>query len=181
MFKLRLKQELLLRKYKKNYRLITILLVVIIVCIIGYFMSISPKPDPVPKSIQNRVSFTIFYPVPSQQTVFKQDSFKYNKSLSQITFVVNFDKRNITFAEQSTPGSFNSSPSFYQSFVQKLGGYATFDAVNGRVDLTLPIQTEEQTAIMNAKGTLLFANSSGKISENNWKLLFNSVNNIQPK
>ena len=140
----------------------------------------SPKPDPVPKSIQNNVSFAIFYPQPSQQTVFKQNSFKYDKTLAQVTFVINFDKQKITFAEQSTPDSFVNDPNLYSQFVKSLNGYTSFDSLNGRVDLVRPTELRTETGVMNAKGTLMFAESDGNLNEDNWRLVFNSLLNTQP-
>lgn len=86
----------------------------------------------------------------------------------------------ITFAEQSSPDSFAADPNFYPAFIQKLGGYDTFNSVNGQVDLTRPAQVNAETGVMNTKGTLLFARSDGDLSETNWKLLFNSLDYTQP-
>ena len=152
----------------------------IISVIVFLFISSSSQPPIVPNDIISQVNFPIFYPPVSQQMTVEAGSYRYAKSLGQVTFIVNFDNKHITFAEQSSPDSFAADPSFYTAFVQKLGGYANFDSVNGRVDLTRPAQVNNETGVMNAKGTLLFAKSTGDISEDNWKLLFNALDYTKP-
>jgi hypothetical protein len=176
-----IKRRLLIKKYRNNYRLVSIFLAIVIVVIVGYFIFGISNPEPIPIAIQNKVSFPIFYPKPSKQVVIANNSFKYDKSKGQVIFNISYDKQNITFAQQSSPDSFSADPNFYQSLVQSLNGYASFDSIDGQVNLTLPNQTKDQTAVMNAKGTLLFANSSGKLSQAEWKLLFNTLNNTQPQ
>jgi len=176
-----IKRRLLIKRYRNNYRLVSLLLAIFIVIIVGYFVYVISNSDPIPTTIQKSVTFPIFYPKPSKQVVIKSSSFKYDKSKGQVTFSIGYDKRNITFAEQSSPDSFSADPNFYQSLVQSLNDYASFETIDGQVNLTLPNQTKDQTAVMNAKGTLLFANSNGKLSQANWKLLFNTLNNTQPQ
>jgi hypothetical protein len=175
-----LKRRLLIEKYKRNSRLAATLLIVVGLVVVGYIFFVARQPSTVPKSITSSVQFPIFYPKPGKQITIKQTSFKYDKSLGQVSFIVNYAGSAITFAEQSSPDSFSADPTFYPAFIQKLNGYDTFSGVDGRVDLTLPSETHEQTAIMNAKGTLVFASTSGKISESSWKLLFYSLSNTQP-
>jgi|GEM_PF-2290238 hypothetical protein len=174
-----IRRRQLIEKYKRNARLVSVLLIICL-GIIGYIIYLNRTPSPIPKDISSAVQFPIFYPEASKQIIVKKTSFKYDKSHGQVSFIVNFNSNNITFAEQGSPDSFSADPNFYTAFVQKLNGYATFSGVDGRVDLTLPSETHEQTAVMNAKGTLLFATTSSQISEANWKLLFNTLNNTQP-
>jgi len=175
-----LKRRLLIERYKRNSRLAATLLIVVGLAIAGYIFFVVGRTSFVPKSITSSVQFPIFYPKPSKQIIIKQPSFKYDKSDGQVSFIVSYKGSSITFAEQSSPDSFSADPNFYPAFIQKLNGYGTFSGVDGRVDLTLPSETHEQTAIMNAKGTLVFASTSGQISESNWKLLFYDLNNTQP-
>jgi hypothetical protein len=164
----------------KTRLIITAIGLVVIVLAAGGTIAYIKRGSVVPRTIAKQVNFVIFYPKPSQQTGIEEKTFKYSSSLGQVSFIVNFAGQQITFAEQSSPDSFSVDPSFYSAFIQKLNGYATFDSIDGRVDLTQPTEVNAQTAIMNAKGTLLFAKASGNISENNWRLLFNSVVYNQP-
>jgi hypothetical protein len=165
---------------KKYTYLVRIALVgfVIAGALLGVFFL--EKPSTIPESILKQVNFVIFYPNPSGQTMIERNTIKYDKSLEQVSFIVDFGGRSITFAEQSSPDSFAADPNFYPEFIEKLGGYVTFNSVSGRVDLTRPAQVNAETGVMNARGTLLFAKSNGNLNENNWKLLFNSFSYTQP-
>jgi hypothetical protein len=163
---------------KKLRRSIVGIVIVLAVAIAVYVHCM--KPSVVPSTIRKRANFAIFYPNPSKQIYIPVNSFKYDASLNQVAFVVRFAGRSVTFAEQPSPDSFAADPTFYSNFITKLGGYATFSSIDGTVSLTEPAQVDTQTAVMNTKGTLLFAKSSGNINENNWKLLFNSLSYTQP-
>jgi hypothetical protein len=153
-----------------------VLLLAVVICVYAY----TRGPSAVPSTIREQANFAIFYPNPTQQIYILPGSFKYDKSLAQVAFIARFAGQSVTFAEQSSPDSFAADPTFYSNFITKLGGYATFSSVDGTVSLTEPAQVNTQTAVMNTKGTLLFAKSSGNISENDWKLLFNSLSYTQP-
>lgn len=142
-------------------------------------IAILHQPALLPKDIKKQVNFVVFYPTGSQ-AVIEKSSFKYDSSLKLLSFDTNFAGKQITFAEQGTPDSFVDDSNFYPKFIDSLNGYATFSSIQGQVDLTVPKEFNNQTGVMNAKGTLLFAKSSGNISEDNWKQLFNSFNYIKP-
>lgn len=159
---------------------ISISLIVVTLLIIG-FIWWRQSNMVIPRSITKQANYVIFYPVKNQQAVIQKQSFIYDKSLQEVSFIVNLGGQSITFGEQSSPDSFSDDPNFYPQFIQKLNGYATFSSVNGTVDLTLPSDTKHQTGIMNAKGTLLFVQSTtGNLSENAWKQLFNLLVYTQP-
>ncbi len=135
----------------------------------------------VPSSILKQVSFVIFYPVNNAQLVIEKKGFKYNSSDKQVSFIVRYDGQSITFGEQGSPDSFSDDSSFYPQFIQSLNGYASFASVNGTVNLVTPTETKNEAGVLNAKGTLLFAQSTtGNLSENAWKTLFNTLVYVQP-
>ena len=164
----------------KKKLIILVSVLVLSVTLITVFLQLR-KPSIVPRSILNQIDFAIFYPPVNQQTTIETATFKYAKSLKQVSFIVDFSGQRITFAEQGSPDSFGADPNFYPQFIKSLKGYATFDSVNGRVDLARPAQVNAETGVMNAKGTLMFAKSDGNLSEDNWKLLFNSLSYTQPR
>ena len=155
------------------------MIVLAVAAMVGAYVYNS-RPSVIPSAIRRQANFAIFYPNPSKQIYILPSSFKYDTSLSQVAFAARFANRSITFAEQSSPDSFAATPTFYANFITKLGGYATFSSIDGTVSLTEPAQVNAQTAVMNTKGTLLFAKSSNDMSENNWRLLFNSLSFTQP-
>lgn len=136
----------------------------------------------VPPSIANQASFVIFYPANGSQITIQKTSFKYDNTNKQVSFIVAYQGQSITFGEQSSPDSFSDDQNFYPQFIQSLNGYSTFSSANGSVDLTKPTETNHETGVMNSKGTLLFAqDTTGNLSENAWKQLFNALIFIQPK
>jgi len=139
------------------------------------------NPSPIPSSIRHQISYVIFYPKAGPQIVIEKSTIKYSKSLGQVSFIVDYDGQHITFAEQGSPDSFAANPNFYSQFTNSLNGYATFDTINGTASLTVPTEVKHEVGVMNARGTLLFAQSTtGNLSENVWKQLFNSLIYVQP-
>jgi hypothetical protein len=138
------------------------------------------KSKPVPAAIRKQANFVIFYPS-SKDAKIKSATFQYNSALKSVSFIINYMGKEVTFAEQASPDSFADDPNYYPKFAEKLNNYATFETVNGRVDLTRPNKVNSETGLMNAKGTLLFAKSNGDISEDSWKRLFNALSFVGPQ
>ncbi len=174
-----IKRRLLINKYRNNFRLISAISVIVLLSFGIYIANKIINPVPIPSSIVNSVKFAIFYPQPNKQIVYQKGSFEYDKSKGQVIFNIHYDGQEVTFSEQSSPDAFSANPNYYQSLVSGLNNYATFASINGQVNLTIPSQTKQQTAIMNTKGTLLFVNSRGDLNENNWKILFASLKYTQ--
>lgn len=166
------------RRDSLAYQLGVLVLAIIVLVLV---FALTYKSPVIPKSITSQANFAIFYPVENSQVTIEKNTFKYNKSLGQMSFIVDYLQQQVTFAEQSEPDAFTADPAFYTNFIGKLNGYATFASVNGRVDLTNPANINGQTGVMVTKGTLLFAKSTNAISESNWKLLFNDLISTQPK
>jgi hypothetical protein len=165
---------------KKTYFLGGIILSLILAIGLIYFF-LNHNKIPIPKAISREVKYTILYPQPSKSVLYDKTSFKYAKTQSILSFIIKFNNSYITFAEQSTPEPFNASTTFFSSFTQRLDSYATLNTTDGQVVLTLPPQTKEEIAVMNIKGTLLFASTKSKISETNWNFLFNTLQSVQPE
>ena len=175
-----------MKKYRINrrsrsFRPIAIILVVAVIIsglsLYRYYYNSSP----IPNSIRHQINYVIFYPKSSNQIVIEKSTFKYSKSLGQVSFIVEYGGQHITFAEESSPDSFAADPNFYSQFTNSLNGYATFDTVNGTASLTIPTEVKHEVGVMNAKGTLMFAQSTtGNLGENAWKQLFNSLIYVQP-
>jgi hypothetical protein len=175
-----------MKKYRINrrnraFRPILIIITVVVLIIGAGFYHYYHNQSPVPSSILHKINFVIFYPKTNGQTFIEKNTFKYSKSLGQVSFIVEYDGQHITFAEEGSPDSFAADPNFYSQFTSSLNGYATFDTVNGSASLTKPTEVKHEVGVMNTKGTLLFAQSTtGNLSENAWKQLFNSLVYVQP-
>jgi hypothetical protein len=136
---------------------------------------------PISASIRKQVNFTLLYPKSSAAIKLDQKSIKYDPSVKQLSFIVTLSGRTITFSEQTAPDQFADVAEYYPKFIAQLQGYATFTNAIGKVDLTRPKDVKNQVAVINAKGTLLFARSNGDLTEDDWKRLFNSLIVIPPQ
>jgi hypothetical protein len=175
-----------MKKYRINRRSRSfrpIVTLIALAAIVGgiFLYNYYDHQSPVPSNILHQINFVIFYPKSNSQIVIEKNTFKYSKSLQVVSFMVNYDDKSITIGEQATPDSFSDDPNFYPQFIQKLNGYDTLASVNGSVDLVIPSNTNHETGVMNAKGTLMFAQSTmGNLGENAWRQLFNSLVYVQP-
>jgi hypothetical protein len=134
----------------------------------------------IPAAIARQTNFVLFYPREEPDIKIQTSSIKYSTSIKQFSFIVNYQGRSITFAEQTTPEQFTDIPAYKDAFLTKLGSYETFENSIGRVDLTRPKETKNQVAVMISKGTLVFAQTNRDMTEDQWRELFNKIVFLQP-
>ncbi len=135
----------------------------------------------IPVEIGRQANFVVFYPQTSEEIKLDQKTLTYNPSLKQLSFVVSFSNRYITFSQQNTPDQFNDIPEYFPKLIEKMNRYSTIENANGKVSLTRPSEAKSQVAVMNSKGTLLFAKTDGDMTDDSWKRLFNSLTHLQPR
>jgi hypothetical protein len=81
----------------------------------------------------------------------------------------------MVLSEQPTPDSFTDVPQVYDKVVDSMQEYQKFDVDVGTVHLTRPPSLNgKQAAVLNTKGTLLFAKPDKDLSEDQWRRFFNS-------
>ena len=170
----------------KKRRLLPYFAVVIVVIIIGGLVAlgwlVTHKPAIIPKKIVSQINFVLLYPdLKKSQGSIKKETIKYDPILKQMSLVVNYQGRNITLAEQTTPDQIKDIPAYYPKFIESFNGYSSFENTIGKVDLTRPKELHNQVAVMNTKGTLLFAQTDSDMSDDLWRQLFNTFVNLQPK
>jgi hypothetical protein len=165
---------------KRNIIICSVVLVLLIAG--GSFAYLKFHSQPIiPTSVSKRVNYVIFYPAKNPKVVLEKNTIKYTSSEQLVSYIVNFNGALITFSEQSSPSTFVNDTSLYPEFISKLNGINAFVSVNGTVNITHPQGSQYETAVMNAKGTLLFAQSTNKdISQSNWQLLFNNLLYTRP-
>jgi hypothetical protein len=67
-------------------------------------------------------------------------------------------------------------PAAYTKLLSSLNQFDSFDSPNGTVALTHPKELNgAESAVMNAKGTLLFVRPNGNVSSDDWRRLFNNL------
>jgi hypothetical protein len=166
------------RRLQGHYQAVVSVFILLIIGIVIFL--VTWQASPIPSGIAKQINYVIFYPQTTSALQIKSSSIKYDRSIKQLSFIASFGGSTLTFSEQSTPDAFNIGLNYYNEFVQNLGDYDTFSAIDGTVSLTRPTGLSQETAVMNAKGTLMFVKSSKNLDEDSWKLLFNSFKFIQP-
>jgi hypothetical protein len=165
----------LYRKTKFN-RLLIIFLVITVTLLLGLIIN-GLRSSVIPSKIKNEVDYVIYYPGKNTDWAVDASTFKYDPTSKVISYVAHYGSATITIAEQSTPQNFTDIPEAYAKLTEKLNEYSSFDSLYGKVSLTKPEEFKgDQTAVINSKGTMMFIHvTSGKISDDQWKKLFDNL------
>ena len=136
--------------------------------------------NPIPSSIRTKISFVIFYSKASGNITANKKTIKYDGSTKIFSYLANYNHKRITVSEQAVPTGFIDIPATYTKFIDSLNQYSSVGSVYGNVALTQPKGLNgQQSAVMNADGTLLFAHpDSGNLSDDQWREFFNSLQMI---
>lgn len=135
----------------------------------------------IPTDIKQIVSHVIYYPDSTSGLSVDKNSFKFDDASEVLSFTAKYGNANITIAEQATPENFVDIPPAYDKLIETLNSYYAFSSFHGTVHLTKPKENKgQQSAVMNSKGTLMFANvTGGSLTENEWKKFFNNLEVIR--
>lgn len=128
--------------------------------------------------VLSQADFGVWYPPAKNGYTLDASTIQYKVTGSDklITFVVRKGSANLSFTEQAVPESFTDVPQVYDKLIERLRGYSTFEGVNGKVDLTRPEELGGgQTAVMKARGTLVFVRPSDNLSVDDWRVIMNGL------
>lgn len=133
-----------------------------------------------PPEISRQITYGVYYPQGDVVSV-DRSSIAFQADADLLTYKVALPEGGtLTVNQQPTPESFVDIPQAYDKLVTTLMPYASFDSLHGKVALTRPKELQgDQSAVMNAKGTLMFVRSSDQLSEDQWRRIFNSFEIIQ--
>lgn len=155
---------------------ITILLLAAAALAVIYYLQ-SHRSSIIPPEIDRQVSFVVFLPSSADYDV-KIGSINFDSTEKVLGFeaVSKQDGSQLTFSEQAAPDTFTDIPQYYDKLVEAMGQYRQIDTYNGRVTLTKPAELNgKQTAVLNAKGTLMFVRPSRELSDDEWRKIFNNL------
>jgi hypothetical protein len=160
-------------------RLLPILAVVVAVSLIyGVFMLLRPDP-PIAAPIRKQLTSALLLPA-AETVMIDADSIKYDSGLKVLSFDAPIDGIRLSVSEQPTPENFTDIPQVYDKVVEQMRVYKKFETAIGIVYLTKPESRKgSQTAVMNTKGTLLFANPDKDLSDDQWRRFFNSFDVVR--
>jgi hypothetical protein len=133
---------------------------------------LAPK-SPIPQSVKKSVTSTLLVPQ-GAGTVVDRESANFVPDEKVLIYNVAYAGTKIIVSEQPTPQQFVDIPEVYKKTVDSMGMYQTFDVNVGTVYLTKSAKLDsKQAAVLNAKGTLLFAKPSADLSDEQWRVFFN--------
>lgn len=163
--------------------LLSILGLAIIVSAIFGFKAFhkSENVQVIPPSIKQKISYVVYYPESIAELTVNKSSFKYDNDNEVLSYTLKYSTADITIAEQATPENFVDIPQAYDKLTETLNSYSAFNSFHGTVHLTKPKELKgQQSAVMNSKGTLMFANvTNGSLTDKEWKKLFNNLEVIR--
>jgi hypothetical protein len=134
---------------------------------------VAPK-SPIPPAVQKSLTSTLLVPK-SSDIVVSRESSKYDSKDKLLSFSVAYAGTSIVMSEQPTPTQFVDIPAVYDKVVEGMTNYSSFDVNIGTVHLTTPKQLAgKQAAVLNTKGTLLFAKPGKNLTDDQWRKFFNS-------
>jgi hypothetical protein len=164
-----------LKSKNKRKNIIVYSILILSLLLIAAIFLIFHSQKIIPTKYAKQISFIVYWPGDNESRPDKA-SIKYSSSTGVISYVdfVNTDK--IVIDEQSTPSVFTDFSNYYSDLIAHLNNYDSISTNVGTVYLTLPKGVN--TAISNNHGTLLFASSSQKLSENTWRSIFNGFTAI---
>ena len=167
------------RRLSISPRLASLVLVVVGIAIIGGlgYQRAASQPA-LPANISKQLSFGVYFPTANTAVAtINKRSINYQASGGLLSYTAQLtDGTTVSVNQQATPESFVDIPQAYDKLVASLQPYTSFDSINGRVSLTYPKELKgSQSAVMNAKGTLLFARPSKSLSDKQWRQLFNGL------
>ena len=167
------------RQFRLSPRLTSVGLVIVGVIVIAGLSVWQNATKPVlPDAVARQLSFGVYFPTTKLQDVsIDKRTISYQTSGGRLSYRAQLaDGTTIDVNQQATPESFIDIPQTYEKLVTSLQPYSNFESINGRVSLTRPAELKgSQSAVMNAKGTLLFARPSKSLTNDQWRQLFNGL------
>jgi hypothetical protein len=153
---------------------LTGILLVLISAVIGMMIFIFRPP--IPHRYVQQAGFGIWYPTGGYKITAGSFKVAKNGQDTLATFQAEGTYGKLGFTEQAEPSSFIDVPDVYTKLISKLQGYSSFTSTNGKVDLTRPVELRgQETAVMDSKGTLIFVKPDRKLTDEEWRRLFNSL------
>jgi hypothetical protein len=139
--------------------------------VIAVVLLAAPKP-PIPSLIKQQAVSTILVPR-GGGTAVERESVVFDAQRKQLSYNATFTGTKLRVSEQATPESFTDIPQTFDKLTAAMGEYGKFDTDVGTVHLTRPKELGgKQAAVLNAKGTLLFAKPAAELSDDQWRQFF---------
>jgi len=129
------------------------------------------------KDILKKTAFSVFTHDPADSSwTFENSTTVYDTAQGVLTLhFINADNK-LTVTQQLTPDPFTDVPNYLSILLSKLHQYAEIHTSIGTVGLTRPEELKGgQTAVINTRGTLMFAVPEKDLTNDQWQKFFNSL------
>ncbi len=154
-----------------------ILVVVAIAATLYYFLR---TQQVIPVSIKTQLTSPLLMPTDKTVAAIDQGSVKYDSKIKVLTYDVQLDGIKVVMSQQPTPESFIDVPDVYTKVLEGMNEYQKFELAIGVIHLTRPPDLKgKQSAVLNSKGTLLFASPEEDLTEDQWRRFFKDVQLVE--
>lgn len=168
-----------MKKHVKRIGIVIVALVFAVATFVGVKWYLQSR-ELIPSKIINQANFLVFAPSGSTAVSIEKSSIKLDSNPQLLSFVVFIDGTKVAITEQQEPESFTDAPEVYTQLLNKMREYQEFNSGFGTIALTLPVELNgNQAAVVDSKGTLLFAQPSKGLSEDQWLKIFNNMKLVQ--
>lgn len=145
--------------------------------VVAYATGMLPSGDPrSPTNIRQSTDITLL--VPSDTAISLAD---WRSNDEAVTYTATVSGRTVIVTLQKVPLQYRDDEAAYERFVGSLKPFAVFEVPLGRVALINLVEESSfapngQSAVLNAKGTLLVARpEGGTMGQDDWTTLFDSM------
>lgn len=161
--------------YKKLLLWVTATILLLVMVISGALLYMHYRQPLISDTITKQLTSSL-YLVRGSAVALDKKSIKYDNELKQLSYTTTFNNVKIIISEQPSPEVFSDVPQYFPKWISSTGAIANFDTPNGKVYLASnPNYGVNTVAIMNSKGTLLFAKPDKNLTEDQWKQFFRNV------
>lgn len=149
--------------------------VAVISLVVVFVVDLGQPTSPISSKVKRQLTSTLLMPLDYSVKI-DRASVNYDGVGKLLVYNVLTDGTKIVVSEQPTPDQFVDIPGVFDKLVASMNEYKSFDVDVGTVHLTKPKSINgKQAAVLNAKGTLLFAKSEAKLSDDQWRGFFNHL------
>lgn len=158
-------------------RVLIVVVAVVVVTTLYYFL----RPQPViPAEVKSQLTSSLLMPTDKTVTVIDRGSVKYDSKIRVLTYDVQYDGIKVVISQQPTPESFLDIADVYTKVLESMNEYQKFELAIGVIHLTRPPDLKgKQSAVLNSKGTLLFASPEEDLTEDQWRRFFKDVQLVE--
>jgi len=164
---------------RTSYRAVLLVVAAFIFIITGVvvgFVVIHHTPSVVPVSILERLNFEPYVVRQQDGLTVDQSTYKYSASEAGMVYTISSSTAGrLTVSEQATPQELSDGSSAFSTLIDSMNRQYEIQTKGSTVYITQGSQTNNQVAVMNANGVLVFVQSTHALSGDQWQALFSSL------